>query len=103
MQRMFERAEPATMAVIATYTDPIMVGLIVLGWGADIIRTVRERKASAAPAEALPGAVPGGDGREAHVEDPGAPTVDSERLETVPVEQLRRTQPLVRPSDEGAG
>lgn len=103
MQRVFERAEPATMAVISAYTDPIMIGLILVGWGADIVRKVRERKAAAAAGEPPPAAAPGGDGRVQHAEDPEPPTVDAERLEPVPVEQLRRAQPLIRPSDGGAG
>jgi hypothetical protein len=106
LQRMLERADPATVEAIAVYADPLQCGMGFLAWGARVLRTVSERSAGEEgppggppPPPDQPAVPPDGDGHKEleseHLgEELGGPR--EVRIVAVPPEMLRRPQPGIR-------
>jgi hypothetical protein len=104
LQRMLERADPATVEAVAVYADPLQCGMGLLAWIARVVRTVSERTAGeegppTGPSPDQPVEPPSPDGHkelesEQLGEELGGPR--EVRIIKVPAEMLRRPQPGIR-------
>jgi hypothetical protein len=79
LTKVLGRMEPATVEVVAQYTDPLMLVVITMGWLLRVVRVMQERQAEedarqeAAPFKAADKDKPSGPPRPAAPKKPGDP------------------------------